>query len=36
MGNANTNNVQITINTKYSKLENLIKDFHKNVEILKL
>ena len=35
MGNANTNNIQITIDTKYSKLENLIKDFRKNIESLK-
>ena len=35
MGNANTANTHITINTKYSKLENLIKDFRKNVEALK-
>ena len=35
MGNANTNNTQITINTKYTKLENLIRDFNKNVLLLK-
>ena len=35
MGNANTNNIQITIDTKYSKLENLIKDFRNNIESLK-
>ena len=35
MGNANTNNIQITIDTKYSILENLIKDFTKNIESLK-
>ena len=35
MGNANTNNIQITIDTKYSKLENLIKEFKKSIEILK-
>ena len=35
MGNASTNNTQITINTKYTKLENLIRDFNKNVLLLK-
>ena len=35
MGNATTNNTQITINTKYTKLENLIKEFNKNVQNLK-
>ena len=35
MGNANTNNIQISIDTKYSKLENLIKDFRNNIESLK-
>ena len=35
MGNGNTNNVQITIDTKYSRLENLIKEFRRNIEHLK-
>ena len=36
MGNANANNTtHLIINTKYSKLENLIKDFKKNLQIFK-
>ena len=35
MGNANTNNNQITINTKYTNIENLIKDFRKYLDALK-
>ena len=35
MGNGNTNNIQITIDTKYSRLENLIKEFRRNIEHLK-
>ena len=35
MGNAHTTNTHIIINTKYSKLEQLIKDFRKNIETLK-